>query len=308
MPDRNPALPIPTSVRTLEACIDRYARLISIERSGRLYEWTGVRLLYLLTAHLFGEASLPPSRNAAAAMPGLSRHEIEERRDRTLYYEISNLVIFLFYLPLVAMTAMLHSALVFYALLLCLLHGSLVLIERYKRALLSLHLSQSPISQSSIEVSEEMRTVVVGKPVGQMNQPAASQSRSLSTWYFLPHRFETDRLYRALGMETVRQWVILFARLTAAPKQRQGPIRSLPGASIAHLLEFDHETRVSEASHLVGILLELPFLALFALRQALPGIAYIATLLLLNTSFVLLQRATRLRLWRVLSKRGVPRQ
>jgi hypothetical protein len=309
MSERNTALTMPHSVRTLEIWIDRYGRLTRIESSGRLYELTGIRQLYRVVAHLFGEAALPESRTLHTATSlGLTREAMRQHRDRTLYYEVSNLVILLCYLPLAAMSWVLHSLLTVYAVVLCLLHLSLVLIERYKRALYGICLD---LPTNAAEPQDHFVT----PPAPRQDWPRSPATPStsglgrLAAWYFLPHRFETERLYRTLGSETVRGWVITFTRLTAVPQEhRHKTPRSISGSGIAGLLKFDHETRTSEASHMVGICLELPFLVLFILQRVPVGIAYIASLLFLNTSFVMLQRATRVRLWRVLSKRGVSRQ
>jgi hypothetical protein len=307
MSQRNPALPMSRSVRIFELFFDRYGRLTWIERSGRIYELSGIRFFYMIVAQLFGETVLPATRRlhgaASAFFPELTRGQICELRDRTLYYEISNLFIVIFYLPLIAMSFALHSKLVIYVATLACLHAILVGVERYKRALYSLCVEKLDFA------SHPDRAV---SPIGPLHSdmtPSSPPKGTISAWYFTPRRFETERFYRALGLEKIRNNVITFTRITILPPEhRDRNPRSISGSAIDCLVAFDHETRVSEVTHLIGFLLQMPFLVLFLMRRAPLGVAYVLFLLWVNMSFILLQRATRVRLWRVLAKRRVSRQ
>jgi hypothetical protein len=269
-----------------------------------LYEVLGVRGLYQLVSRMFGEPVLPSStqlrRRETTPLPGVTMESAAVSCERTRYYEVSNLVICLTYGPLIVLCASLKVALAYYALVLFCLHGLLVLIERYKRALYGLYLNWLPTA-GHVPPHPDTRTAP---------QEAANDGpERRRSWYFTPHRFETERLYRAIGMERVRQLVITFTKLTAQPPDQRGKHpRSIFGTSADCLAEFDAETRVSEVSHLIGAILHAPFLVLFLVRRSPPGLFYILLLLCLDFSFVLLQRATRVRVWRIMERRRASRQ
>src|ERR1700678_1413874 len=115
MTERGRVLVTNRSVRILEICVDRYGRLTPVEQAGRIYELLGVRLLYLLVAHLFCDLILPSSRELRAqpGVPhaGLNPDIVSAMSERTRYYEVSNLLISLSYLPLLLICGALKTPL-----------------------------------------------------------------------------------------------------------------------------------------------------------------------------------------------------
>ncbi|MCS6775646.1 MAG: hypothetical protein RMJ43_06295 [Chloroherpetonaceae bacterium] len=285
------------ATETLEPLVERYTRLRGIEHNGRLYEHMRLRSLYCRVATLFGDPVLPPATTPdLRTQSPLNLRQVKKLYIDSGYYEIVNLIYCIFYLPLVAYLILQgQTVITLYATAWIGVHALCIVLERYKRALalawLTHQHSQSTWDASSPEAS-----------------PHSAFPAWMHRWYFQPLCLESEKLYQALGTERFRLFVVWLKQLTALNPEAEQPkrkIRYIEGATPAHIEQFLEETRISEVTHVIGLLSLVPYAILFW-RDATPtGMVTLTPLIWGNLYSTLLQRYHRVRIARILNRRRI---
>ncbi len=282
---------ISSAPSALRRFVDLWCEVGPAERGGRLYERLGLRPVFQFVAGLFGE-SLPPPSAAAVAEPQPG----EWLRIYVLsrYHEILNLIALTVYTPFLVLLCLRRMyGFAIYCLILMLTHKAALLLERYKRARCDALLSDAGIVERYLDAP------VIWRPKLSALPPVLRLG--LCHWYFTPRRWETERLYTALGMGAFRAFVLRIVRATGtAPETDMGYERFVSGRS--ELLAFETQTRVAEATHLAGIIQHLPFAIGMAAARDVAGEVYVAFMLAVNLACVLLQRWHRVRVWPVVQR------
>jgi hypothetical protein len=144
--------------------------------------------------------------------------------------------------------------------------------------------------------------------------PAAGQPRpSLLDFWFQPKRFETTRLYQALGARLLKRYVPTGGDLVMRRLRRRYPQAHLIGPAPEALRRFERWTRLAEAIHLAGF---AAFAALTAQQAAAGSLspAGLTVAVSLNLTLglwpVVLQRYNRLRAYQAIhaaASRSTPR-
>lgn len=273
----------------LRRFVDAWCAVREPERDGRLYERMGLRAAFQLIARLFGEQLPPASWEAAPAQADARPEEWARISVRSRYHELLNLIALVLYTPwLVWLLLEGRSGLAAYCLLLMLTHTMALLLERYKRARALAILAASGAGTLRMTLADVWRPQAV-------SLPPILVSRTVR-WYMATKRFETDRLYRLLGLGLLRRFVLMLLRETSTdripPGQEDRFIKSR-----ADLCLFEKQTRIAEATHLAGMLLHIPFVAGVVLAKDRTGGVYVAFMLVVNLLCVLLQRWHRVRIW-----------
>lgn len=279
----------------LEAWIEGYCRSSRPERDGKLYERLGLRPVYLKVAALFGDPVLPTAREVRAGHHGdLPPARVKELVADSGYYEIVNLIYCIAYLPLlVYLTLQKKKWLLIYGLGWLCVHALCVVLERYKRALGRVWL-------------EDYRQRGEPPPPPTDETPTSAFPVWLNGTYFRAYPVETTKLYRGMGTERFRLFVVWLKQMTTQntepdrPKQR---IRYIEGITPNHIEQFVEDTRVSEVTHVVGTLTLVPFLIVFAQEGATIGIVTLVPLFWGNIYSTLLQRYHRVRVARIRQRR-----
>ncbi|MCX6360128.1 MAG: hypothetical protein NT029_09985 [Armatimonadetes bacterium] len=259
----------------------------ALEQGGALYERLGLRPLFRLVAGMYGE-SLPP---AAGGALGDAFDADEARRVAwwSRYHEVVNVLAVAVQAPLAPLGAASGSALLAaYGGALCAMHAACVGLERYKRARCLDLLPDGPGA---------------ARPTARYAPAPAFLSRPPASYWFAPRRFETGAFFRRTGTERFRRvvlWVYAVA-FAGTEGSRSGPDFLPRGA--AGLAGLDGQSRVAEVSHLLGLLLHVPFLVAAVQRGMALGVAYVLFLLSLNVWCALIQRNHRARIVRALARR-----
>lgn len=288
--------------------VDGWTTLRAWERDGAFYERMGLRPLFALVAALFGER-LPlrigdAGAEAADAIgiaqptgsaqnqrpthaPDHAAEDLLRIYARSRYHEIVNLIALAVYAPLpVWLIALgLHIPALYVAVLLT-PHALCIPLERYKRARADALLSARGITSRSLSLTDTWRPQLI-------SLPPILRTRGAGRW-FGPWPLESDRLYRRLGVRPFRAFVRALFGASAtggASETGRGFVRGR-----GDLAAFEAQTRVSEVTHVVGLLLHLPLLAVFVRIRSIPGILYVLFMLWVNLQCVLLQRWHRARI------------
>jgi hypothetical protein len=129
-------------------------------------------------------------------------------------------------------------------------------------------------------------------------------------FWFRPKTFESERLYRRMGVSVLKRYVPTGGDLVMERLRRRYPRAQLVTASLPSLRTHERRTRISEAVHVVGVAV-FGTLAIvkFATSSMRPFIFVVALLLMLIVGLwpVILQRYNRLRLYRIIYIRsGLP--
>jgi hypothetical protein len=281
---------------TLETFLENYCRVKRIERKGRLYEVLGMRRIYRIMAAIYHEAMLPTARDLREGRaPDLHPAEVKTRYADTGYYEIVNAIYCIVYLPLlIYLYFQRQKWLLAYSLGWLGLHTLCVLLERYKRSLGTAWLDDY-----------RERNAPAAPPLPD-EAPTPAFPRWLYRWYFRIAPFETERLYRAVGTERFRLFVVWLKQMTTLNPEREGAkqrIRYLDGITPNAIETFLEDTRISEITHVIGTLTLVPFLVVFIREGATPGLLLLVPLLWGNIYSVLLQRYHRVRVARIRQRR-----
>lgn len=156
-------------------------------------------------------------------------------------------------------------------------HGALALGEAYRAA-------QARALMAT--ASEE------GRPA-----PAPRAGADLAYWFFRPKAFESERLYRLMGVEAFRRFVVWLMR-SLTP----GSLEFIPSGGASAVVAYERQTRASEAVHWLLGLLVLPIIV--GAWQSGGGLPFAWSLVILwgDAMLALLQRYQRLRLWPVVAR------
>lgn len=278
--------------------VDAWTRLSEAEQQGRLYERAGLLPLFRLVAALFGE-ELPPARGEP--VPAQTTERVQEWLCcyvRTRYYELLNLIALAVYTPFLAILLLhRHWALAVYCGLLMLTHKLALMTERYKRARVDDLLVQSGVETREASLEEVWRPREFRLP------PVLATA--LAQLYFRPKPWERERFYRVLLAASFRSFVLFLFDVSGTHGLGTRDCRMLRGLRDMEI--FERQTRVSEVTHLIGILQHVPFaVAAIAYRDVAVGL-YVAFMLAVNTECVLLQRWHRARVWPLLHRRASDR-
>lgn len=259
----------------------------AIEQGGRLYERVGLRPLFGLVARMYGECLPPPAGG------GLTDAFDADEARRVIwwsrYHEVVNALAVAVQSPLAPLGAAAGSApLAAYGGALCAMHAACVALERYKRARCLDLLPDGPGS---------------ARPAARYAAAPAFLGRAPASLWFAPRRFETEAFFRRTGTQAFRRvvlWVYAVA-FAGTEGSRSGPdFLPLGAASLSGL---DGQSRMAEVSHLLGLLLHIPFLIVVVQRGMELGAAYVLFLLCLNLWCALIQRHHRARIVRAMVRR-----
>lgn len=211
--------------------------------------------------------------NAVSDMPatghGLDEHKLEDALRRTRYYGISNVLRMLMFVPLVwglwnGPRWALYPTCTF-----LLLHALVALSEAVRANGLR-RLTPDPVA-------------IAGT--------AEAKPAPITGWFRL-RSWETERFYRLIGVETFRKLVVRYERLTFGG--------SVQGVTRASMRRFASQTCQAEISHLLALIMDLvPLIGLSVIKSRLTAVA--ALMVFLDFVLVLLQRAHRARVRRILT-------
>lgn len=282
--------------RSLESLLESYARPTRMERNGRIYELLGLCPIYRKVAATFGDPQLPTVSDLKTGKGAdLNLASVKELYADSGYYEAVNFIYCIAYLPLLGyMYVQKQNAYVLYGLFWLIVHSLCVVLERYKRVLgaawLEDHRRRHP---DAVAVREDI-------------PPISSFPVWMHQQYFRSYGFESEKLYRAVGTERFRLFVVWLKQLTTLnaepgrPKQR---IRYIEGITANYIDQFLEDTRISEVTHVVGTLSLIPFFVLFVREGSPVGMAALAPLIWGNVYSTLLQRYHRVRVARIRNRR-----
>lgn len=280
----------------LETFLESYCRVSRPERNGRLFELLGVRRFYQLTSAIYHEPMLPTVQTLREGKAA----DIHPARVKVIYadsgyYEIVNLIYCLAYLPLLIHLYLLRQKwLLAYGLAWLGLHVACVTLERYKRSLATSWLEDYRVKHPSEPPLPEEESVSSAFPA------------ALYRFYFRAAPFESARLYRALGTEWFRLFVVWLKQITTLNPEQTGKkrrIRYLDGITPNAIEKFLEDTRISEVTHVIGTLTLVPFLIILLQERSTSGLIALAPLLWGNVYSVLLQRYHRVRVARFQQRR-----
>lgn len=266
-----------------------YLALKPWERSGRLYEWIGIRWIDLKLTALFGEAPL------VRYQPGdtQSRAFLARKSLRGQYSEIVNAMCALIYIGLIGVCLLQgFLGLAAFAGLITAHHLLILPIERYKRALLNEWFAHPEALHDG---------------PADPDPPYLRTVDQLRHWYFRPLSFESEKFYDRIGVHSYRIFVFWLTGLIesfADEESRKQAPNQIKNPSIEQLDQFEVGTRTSETVHLVGILEHLPFAIVFIQKSYWLGIFYMLGIAYLNIYAILLQRQHRVRLFKLLMRRA----
>lgn len=235
-------------------------------------EAMGVRRVSDAMSRAFGDDPLPPNR-ATIDHHGWSADRLRTTSDTARYYAWANFLRGLIYVPLLA--PLRHAGWVLpFAMCAALItfHAVCVLVELHRLHLLkSLEPSAHPI-----------------KP-----PPKVKVGELPDSWFYEPKRWETTRLYQALGLEQFRQFVREYDRRT----------RGAEPAMAANLAVMELDSRIAESMHWTAALINVPF-TWSLIHAGSPWRALCYAILLGDFYLVLLQRYHRVRIRATANKRN----
>ncbi len=266
--------------------IDRYLQLRRFEKSGRFYERLGIRHMYRWLVGLGGGAPLPPATQPqAVASEWLHRTKNDAR-----YYEIANLIRGLLYVPPATLGLWRDVWLSTFVLVpLIIFHALCVLTERYKRALCFVH-TPDPDAQ--------------GEP-GIDKSSGSTPDDVVDHWWYTPRKFETPRLFKALGMDRIRELTKTYVQKTREEEGSEGPVQYLDPGSRESLIQFERGTRTGEFLHLSSGLLNVPPIVGLLMHGLWYGAVYVFLIFTIDMLLVILQRYHRARTYFLLRRGGM---
>jgi len=271
----------------LRRFVDAWCRLAQYEEGGRIYEKLGLRPVFVFIAALFGE-SLPAAASTPYGTVPLRADEWLRTYIRTRYHELLNAIALGVYTPFLCWLIWQQRwGQAAYCAVLMLTHKLALLLERYKRGRYDELLRQAGIVARHMDFSQ------LWKPQEAVLPPVLTCSAA--RWYFQPKRFETERLYCALGVRCFQAFVLSIFRAAATEDTGPGSAERFIGGR-EDVLAFEQQTRIAEATHLVGMLLHVPFAIGAVIARDVWGGAYVAGMLGVNLACVVLQRWHRVRL------------
>lgn len=124
----------------------------------------------------------------------------------------------------------------------------------------------------------------------------------LDLW-FLPKRFESERLYERLGALVIKRYVPTGGDLVMRRLRRRHPHSRWVAANLESLRRYERRTRLNESIHLIGF---IGFAVLAANKFALGALTASGLAIALGLNLILglwpvvLQRYNRLRLYRAM--------
>lgn len=127
-------------------------------------------------------------------------------------------------------------------------------------------------------------------------------------FWFRPKRFESERLYKRLGVLVIKRYVPTGGDLVMQRLRRRHPERRWVSSNLQSLGRYERRTRLNESMHVVG---SSGVVALAAIKFALGSltIAGLTVAIALNLIFglwpIILQRYNRLRLYRAIDRARV---
>jgi hypothetical protein len=251
---------------------------------AQLLEWLGIRGFYWLMSRLAGERMLPPVRTSHAH--GWSLAKVAEIKEGSRYFLTANIFRGVVYIP-PALGAWGHFSWIPLSTMgfIVLFHSLCIILEAYKHQLCQAH----------------SRALSEGRwPEEEAKEPPDIRLSSKTDWYFAPRRWESEKLYRALGMFAFQQMVTYYidnTRLTKEERKRGKKAVFLKSSRPDDTLQFVRDTRVAESIHLCAFFLNIPVFVQGVALQ-LPFVAgFVLPVLILDAYLVLLQRHHRLRMW-----------
>lgn len=272
----------------LDRVLESYFRVKGFEKDGIFFRLTGIQKLYEAVARLFNEEPLgPPSRLSSLENLHFGHADFERMLMASRYYDLANVCKALLYLPAVIAAFVLGVPLAAgWGATLLTMHYLMVSIERYKRVLCVVYLPLVPPDYV---------------PVPRVVRPPREAS-AFANFFFGPWRWESAKLYRALGVEVMQRFVQFCANLTRveAKNRVEGEkFRFIDQAKRQSLTEFLGSTRTSEGIHLIALGLNLPLLIPFIMSGHKGWSVYVGFIILFDLYCVFLQRYNRVRMHRI---------
>jgi len=285
----------PRRTGALARFVDAWCLVRRFERRGRIYERLGLRPVFAAVSSLFGERLPPPSWAPGSRLDERGQHDLIRTYARTRYHELVNLIALAVYSLLLALLlASGRPIAAVYCVVLMVTHALPALLERYKRARCDALLTDAGVSSRGMSMAAAWRPQTVSAPRA-LTSPAAE-------WYFAPKRAETRRFFGRLGVGAFREFVLHLFRAAGTDEAAPSGAGGRFVQSRSDLAAFDAQLRISEATHLVGMALHVPFVASFLHPTHVAGLAYVGMMLAVNLECVLLQRQHRSRLWSALRR------
>ena len=244
---------------------------------AKSFEAIGVRPLYLFVAGLVRERVLPPTQGE---LGDWTQPELVEASQTTNYFAAANFARAACYFPHFLAFAWIRYWPGFaYVLILFAMHGLLIVVEHYKRALCAMWMPSAPALEGK-------------KPEPEPEAPPG--------WFRL-RRFENESFYRHIGLEYFRLFVTwVMSTLTYGFSGKK--MRFIPEPNRSLAVAFERSTRVSETVHWWSALSVSP-LVVFSWYKAPLGIAVWSTVIVFgDVLLALLQRYHRARVWPVLKR------
>lgn len=246
-----------------------------------LAERLGMRVFYVFITNLVKDRLLPPAKEANSAK-GWAEHDIRERIESARYFGRAQVVRALCNIPMIYVGWKGNAPWVLYSFLALLAVQILMIgVEVYKHAITSL---------------------LTADPDATPEPPP----NSFGDWYFTPKKWESEKFYRAIGIEGFRtfvNWYISSTRLTREEKTTGKKVEYVAKPAPNDLLRFEVGTRIGEIVHLIIALINIMPLVV-AIQQYFHGyiIFHCAFFVWGDFYLVLLQRYHRLRIWQTAQK------
>lgn len=249
----------------------------------KVLERLGLRALHLFACRITGEKSLPTLAEAPNYAK-YSAHEINELRMDARYFGSANFWRLLMHVPIMLMFAKFNAVLpASFFLILIVFHASLLVMESYKATVIQL---LHPVEK----VEKELPMV---------------RCETWGDWLFAPKKWETDGLYKVLGVYGFRdlvEWVITHMKLTKKERKEGKTIEFVGGSSLRDVVEFENGSRVNECVHLTMATIDLVPIAFAIYHQLWLALPFTLWVFWGDFWCALLQRLNRRRIWTLIKR------
>lgn len=256
----------------------------------RVLELLGVRYLYRMTGGGISGQLLPTATDAPTT-PGWSHADLEDLLEGARYFGIANFVRLILHIPVLVFLSWQQAwGFVTVFSVVVAFHLLCVVLEVYKFGV-----ARRLVADESAVAQSEHSVLTVGEALPWGN------------WFWRNRKWETERFYRALGMDWFQEIVTTYIDLTRLNRRERKSgekVEYLGKMSPSDLARFEAGTRLGEFAHWIFAALDLGPVVVCALhfKQQWPWMFYLGFLLWGDSSLALLQRFHRLRITGLLER------
>lgn len=261
-----------------------------MRRIGRILELLGIRYIYRGISIIATDSMLSFDQR-----PQLIWDDIKDIRDNSRYFAWANVLRGVLYLPVIYIAVGLQEWITVFALgLLVAIHCVLILNEIYRNAISNFWLDALSEKDDHEVVERKER---VAKPVPQPH------------WFFSSKPWESVEIYKLIGVERFRQWVVEYTNRTKfTPAERAAGRRvEYVRGDKQSIYNYEFDTRFGEIMHLIAVGFNIPPFVSLLRHQSWGWLAFVTLILTLDLYLVMLQRYNRFRVHKLLAKMAQPR-